>query len=644
MDNALTLSDRLGLLHPAVDVHTLGISALEQLLSDCGLTVTLAPPEVNEAAGSPSSPSSARILRDWVKGRGITALGFSYRLDPEEGRRVFAEFLRTLTETGLLAAEGGPVHALLFAGLPLTCDLVGQSFPGRVTLFRGEEGPAEILDLLGLPRSRLPAIEAQGIRYDEDRLAFGRVLVAKGEYLGVGPVDRRGYRHYGERGDGIAARVDHGTARGLPPVIRAHVGPYLSDRREARALFLDWTRRLAQSGLLDVLSIGTSQLSQEAFGEDWEGRADGGGVPLATPEDFAEVWRAARPMLVRSYAGTKGIEAMARMFEERIDMAWHALSFWWFCALDGRGPNPVLANLREHLATLAFIAGSDKPFEPNVPHHFAFRGADDLSYVLSGLVAAKAAKAAGVRRLILQVMLNTPRSTWGLADLAKARALLHLVRELEDGDFKVYLQPRGGLDYFSRDSDTAKAQLAAVTALMDDIEPHDPTSPPIIHVVSHSEGYALADPAVVDESIRITRYALAEYRRLRESGLVEDMASNAEVLARTSALLRDARAALEAIETSIARPYCAEGLYEILASGFFALPYLAECREEFAAATRWKTKAIAGSIVVVDERGRPVAPRERLALAAETARSRAGKSAAGLAAAGQEAAGRANKA
>jgi hypothetical protein len=241
--------------------------------------------------------------------------------------------------------------------------------------------------------------------------------------------------------------------------------------------------------------------------------------------------------------------------------------------------------------------------------------------VLSGLVAAKAAKAAGIQRLILQVMLNTPKYTWGINDLSKARALLHLVRELEDGDFKVYLQPRGGLDYFSREPEKAKAQLAAVTAMMDDIEPGDDSSPQIIHVVSYSEGFALADPDVVDESIQITRHALSSYRALRASGNIADMSSNAQVLARTSSLLRDARLAIAAIESSIPAPYSAGGLYEIMASGFFAVPYLAEGRDEFSEATHWKTKCVNGAIEVVDETGRPISAKDRIAVAADTARS-----------------------
>ncbi len=96
----------------------------------------------------------------------------------------------------------------------------------------------------------------------------------------------------------------------------------------------------------------------------------------------------------------------------------------------------------------------------------------------------------------------------GIQDLAKSRAMLTLVKSLEDSNFKVILQPRAGLDYFKPDLEEAKIQLAAVTALMDDIDPHDETSPPIIHVVSYSEASHLATPDVINESIQITQYSL----------------------------------------------------------------------------------------------------------------------------------------
>ena len=613
----LRIGDRLALVHPAIDAHTLGLTAIAQLLSDCGIDVISAGAEINEAVGKGGEAESIRKLRDWLQINRISAIGFSYRLDPDDAMRLFTKFMSSLD---LLHAYGsGGVREVYFAGLPKACEMVERYFP-RVVAFRGDETPAETLEKFGVSTRLLPESSARGIAYDEARLAFGRELIRKGDYLAVEPVDRSGYHRYGQRGDNIAARIAHGTTRGLPPLMRAHVGPYLPHRKEAVQMFLDWTRELASSGLLDVLSIGTSRLSQSEFWRSWEGRDDGGGVPIASPEEFSEAWRAARPMLVRSYAGTRDVERMARMLEENLDMAWHALSLWWFCKLDGRGPNTVLENLREHVATLKFISSAGKPYEPNVPHHFAFRGADDLSFVLSGLVAAKAC---GVQKLVLQVMLNTPKYTWGVDDLAKARALLHLTRELEDGDFKVYLQPRGGLDYFSRDPEKAKAQLAAVTALMDDIEPADPTSPQMIHVESYSEAYEVADPPVICESVKIVRQALSTYRALREAGNIEDMSSDPLVLRRTSVLLRDAKAAIAAIESSIRSPYSPEGLYEIMASGFFVVPALAECREEFAPALRWNTACVDGAIVAVDRDGSPVSPKERIGLAAETARSRA---------------------
>lgn len=615
---------RIGLVHPAVDVHDLGLASLAALLASCGLSAARAGREACEAALRPEEPGNGRILRAWIEGEGLDSIGFSYRLDPRDGLRLFASFHAFLEAAGLLARRGGRVSALYFAGLPEACDLVAERFP-EVALFRGDESPLECLDLLGLPRSLLPAEEAAGAAYDEDRLAFGRELVRAGEYRSVAPVDRSSSPRFGRRGDGLAARVAHGRERGLPPLMRAHLGPYLPDRREAVALFEDWARRLGRGGLLDVLSIGSSQLSQSRFGDDWEGLADGGGVPIATPEEYGRIWEAARPMLVRTYAGTRGVPELARMYEERIDIAWHALSLWWFCQIDGRGPNSVMQNLLEHARAMSYIASTGKPLEPNVPHHFAFRGADDATYVASGYVAARFAKEMGIRSLVLQVMLNTPRGTWGVQDLAKARALLGLVRGLEGPGFEVYLQPRAGLDYFSRDEERAKSQLAASTALMDDIESADESSPQVIHVVSWCEARGLADPEAAEESIRITRRALDRYRALRRSGQVPDMGADPEVLERTELLAAEAKALVSAIEASIERPYTPEGLYRILASGFFAVPRLSALREEFAEATRWSTATLRGATRTVDGTGAPVPVAERARAAAETARRRFGE-------------------
>lgn len=620
MGEGLVRGDRLGIFRPGLDAHSLGVSAIENLLHSCGVTVVVAEGAVREALSGGGGPDSARLISEWARGNRLDAVAFSWRLDPDRGAELFGAFADALRSGGLWGGSGSRLKALYFAGLPPACDLVLERFPFVSGVFRGDESPSESLQILGLKDVRLPRNLAADLGYDQDRLAFGRELVARDDWKALKPVDRSGYPRYGGRGDTLVARIAQGSRRGLPPLMRAHVGSWLPDRREAIRLFEEWTARLAKGGFLDILSIGSSQLSQSAFGEDWEGRADGGGVPLDTPEAFSRVWDLARPMLVRSYSGTNDVLGLAKMFEERIDIAWHALSFWWFSSLDGRGPHGLLENLRRHFETLDFVAASGKPFEPNVPHHFAFHGADDVSYVVSGWLAARAAKERGIRDLVLQVMLNTPKYTWGVKDLAKTRALLQLVRELEDGDFRVHLQPRGGLDYFSRDESTAKAQLAAVTALMDDIEPWDARSPEIIHVAGWSEATRLADPQVIEDSIRITQHALAEWRRLRREGLIDDMSRNAHVLRRTSELLAEARATIASICAAIPDPFGPRGFHAIFAAGYLPTPWLSACRDEFPEALRWKTGIVEGAVRVVDGEGMVVPTTHRLSIAAESAR------------------------
>lgn len=612
MPATLKKTDGFGLMRAAIDAHTLGISCVEQLLSDCGFKTIVADAAVCRALEKLEDEQSLYVIGRWVREKGITVLGLSYRLDPTDGTDLVGRLLRGLKSQRLLASQGGPLKTLYFAGLPQTCQMVQSRHPEINGVFQGDETVSQTLRTFGINPSLFPRSVSESVGYDESLLAFGRDIVNTGHHLAVGPVDRSGYETFGTSRDTVLARIAHCLRYGQPPLMRAHLGPYMHNRQEAVELFLRWARELADSGFLDVLSIGTSQLTQSRFGEDWGSAPNGGGVPINSEQEFAAVWQASRPMLVRTYAGTKDIPSLAEMYERAIHIAWHALSLWWFCRIDGRGPYTLLENLRQHVETLCIIARTGKPFEPNVQHHFAFRGADDVTYVVSAILAAQVAKKMGVRYLILQNMLNTPKTTWGVQDLAKSRAMLQLARELEDGHFRVFLQPRGGLDYFSPDPDKAKAQLAAVTALMDDIEPHNPASPPLIHVVSYSEAFHLADPVEVNESIQITRHALAEYRRLRAKGYVDDMTENSEVKSRTAELVNDAKAVLRAISEAVPNACTPEGLYQIFAKGFLPVPYLSECRDEFPNAVRWQTRIFQGSVKAVSVNGLPLSIENRI--------------------------------
>ena len=609
----LSNTDVVGIVKPALDVHTLGILSFVQILRDAGIRTELANDEVNkEIDRLPCEEPHLDNLARWIRMAHIDVLGFSYRLDPTRGVEIFRQLVDYLQQTGLLARNGGQIVALWFAALPSACAQVVERVPFVDATFQGDESYQEIFKKTGLPAHLMPTQTNAELAYDNARFELGSEIIRNRAYIGVKPVDRSQSPGFGKWGERLLDRVDYGTTHRLPPLMRAHLGPYAENRKEAVQLFLEWTRQLARGGLLDVLSIGSSQLTQSHFGEDWSGLANGGGVPINSAEEYRSVWQAARPLLVRTYAGTNHVPRMAKMHEESLDICWHALSFWWFSELDNRGPNSVRQNLVEHFEALRHIAASGKPLEPNVPHQFAFRGCDDVGYIVSGYVAAKSAKLSGIHTLVLQTMLNTPKYTWGIQDIAKARALRILARELEGPDFTVILQPRGGLDYFSSDMETARAQLAAVTMLMDDIEPDSLESPQIIHVVSYSEGFGLADPTVVEESVQITRYALSEYRRLKLKGDMPQYGKAAIVENRTKELLHEARQVIRFLESSIPNTYSPAGFYAMLKAGVFPLPWLSACKDEFSSAVSQPVQFLHGGVQTVDEHGQPVTVSQRL--------------------------------
>ena len=597
---------RYGLIKPALDAHTLGINSAAELLRECGYDVLFADDSVAEAMNDYKHEVRRRLVVDWIRKKNINRLGLSYRLDQEDAVNMVGYLMEELKKERLLKFQGGQIEYIFFAGLPKACEQIEKEFDGLVKTFMGGESARETLLKMGVPESRIPGDIYEGSRHDEFLLQFGKEIIDSQDYLKYKPLDRSNYKEYGTREDTVVKRLDANLAGNFHPLMRAHVGPYYSSlsRIESVNEFISWAQELAKANYLDILSIGSSQLTQSNFGEDWEGKTNGGGVPINSPDEYRMICEASRPLLVRTYAGTKNIPWLARMHEETINICWHALSFWWFNRIDERGPYDVYTNLKQHVETIRYIASTNKPFEANVSHHFAFRGADDVTYIVAAYLSAKLAKKLGIKTFILQNMLNTPRLTWGIQDLAKSRALLRLMKELEDNSFRVLLQPRAGLDYFKPDLYEARIQLAAVTALMDDIDPHNEASPPIIHVVSYSEASHLATPDVINESIQITQYSLQKYRELRRQGRIEDMSKNEDVKVREAELYQSARKIISAIEKYVKDPYSAEGFYRIFAAGFLPVPYLWKEVDEFRHAKNWHTKPVKGSVKVVDKEGR----------------------------------------
>ena len=609
--------ETIGLIRPAVDAHTLGITSIAGLVRRAGFKAIIADRKACEAANQPEKAENLAALVEWIRSNGITRLGLSYRLDPVDGARFFLKFFRLWKSKDGLFPEFRSLRALYFAGLPETCSRVADLSQGEVATFHEPEPSEKTLLRLGIPQEGRPLISDQESEYDQFRRTFSEELIQSESYEAIGAAPRLPYPEFGTSKDHLNLRVDAARRVGGLPLLRVHAGPYQENREAAVETFCDWARTLAKGGFLDILSIGTSQRTQDAFEKDWEGLPNGGGVPVHNRQEYERIREAAHPMLVRTYAGSQNIRKLARVHEESLNIAWHALSFWWFSQIDGRGPLSVSDNLKEHLATLDVIAAAGKPFEPNVPHHFAFRGADDVTYILAGYLAARAAKARGIRTLVLQIMLNTPRGTGGLQDLAKARVLLEWVRKLEGPQFRVLLQPRAGLDYFFPHEAIAKAQLASVTTLMDDIEPGRLDSPDLIHVVSYSEAYSLADPPVIESSLKITRAALAAYRQARARGEMPAFWQCSEVLERQRFLSAEVGQLVGEIEREFPDPSTATALYEMFTRGYLPVPDLWDCRDQFPRAVNWQTRLVEGGIELFDMSGDPVNAARRIQLCRE---------------------------
>lgn len=604
-------NDIFGFIKPMVDVHTMGVYTIANLLRDCGYKVVMAKDDINSAVEKINKINNFSLVKKWLEENRINRLGFSYRLDPKEGCDYFMSLYSLLQAHNMFVEQGGFIKEVSFAGLPDTCEMVKGKTDGKVLVFPGDEPPVVSLKMYGIPDELLPEALANEHEYDKFRMDFAKKIIESEKWHFEGAQDHYGYNECGKENDSYVARLEYARSKNSLPIIRTHSGPYNPNREEALKEYNSWCKDLAASKLLDVLSIGSSQLTQSNFGEDWEGKPNGGGIPVNSELEYCVIKENANPMLVRTYSGTKDVPGLAKIHERSLNISWHALSFWWFNELDGRGNNSLLDNLKEHFEAVRYIVTTGKPVEPNVPHHFAFRGADDVTYIVSGFIVSKALKLLGVKHMILQNMLNTPKYTTGVQDLAKGRVLINLVRELEDDSFKMSLQSRAGLDYFAPDLEKAKLQLAAVTCLMDDLEPENENSPEIIHVVNYSEAVRLATPPIIKDSIKITLNALHSYRAARKAGLVPNKDFDNDIQQRYNALMYEARAAIKLLEENIPNLYTPEGFYKIFKEGFLAVPYLMDQERKYPKATMWKTAIKDGGISVVDEDGKTISTEDR---------------------------------
>jgi hypothetical protein len=291
-----------GFLKSHIDAHTLGVMSVANLVKDCGFKSLIAPVEISKVLIEIRKLNNISKLKKWIFDNGITRLGFSYRLDPKEGKDYFCNIYNQLKDNLMFEKDGGPLRGFFFAGLPDACDLIRFELGDKILLFPGGETPTETLTMLGIPKSKLPKYLEGDDFYDSMRWQFAKKVIESESFKTIQPQDHYGYSECGSYKDSYLKRLEYCKKHNSLPIIRAHVGPYSPNRLEAIKEFKSWTKKIAQSKLLDVLSIGTSQLTQSNFGEDWEGQSNGGGVPINSELEYRQIAEIASPMLVRTYA------------------------------------------------------------------------------------------------------------------------------------------------------------------------------------------------------------------------------------------------------------------------------------------------------------------------------------------------------
>ncbi len=587
-----------GIIKPKIDVHTMGINNISSHLELCGYKVIKSNQNIEESTQNISDDHNYYKIEKWLIDNEITDLCFSYRLDQDFGSRVFIYLVKKLISRNLFSFnEVKKIKFLYFAGLVEGCDNITQEFRGGINTFIGDEDIVTTLKKLNIPDNRIPNSIIQNTEYDLVLKNFGRYILDNELEKQIDIKRNFCYSGFGTRKDNIIKRIDYAKTNNLLPLYRAHIGPYGEKKTEALKLFNQWLAILASSNTLDIVSIGSSQLTQEKFAESWEGLVNGGGVPIQYEKELYDIYKISRPLLLRAYSATKNVAEFSVTLDDSINNAWHALSFWWFNKIDGRGELSLIDSLKEHEQAVKYISKRQKILEVNTSHHFSFRGGDDVSYIVSVYLAALKAKKEGVKIFVLQNMLNTPKGVSAINDLAKSRAMIRLFSELEDNNFRIIYQPRAGLGLFSPFEDIAKQQLVSVSALMYDIKPIIE----IMHVVSYSEGYKLADPEVVINSIRLCEAAKKYYPEFRLKYYIEDIILNTDAKEREYYFYSDSKKLISYILNNYDKNLDFRSLEEIFRDGVFPVPYLWNDRDIYSKAVNWKTKLINGGVELVKE-------------------------------------------
>jgi len=517
-------------------------------------------------------------------------------------------FLRLAEAAGWRTVFLGPavsIEAMLQAAINERADLVGVSY--RLTPETGERLVADFAE-------RAADLHEAGVRFvfggtppvAERVLKLGffeRVFDgsepfdAVNAYLKAQSMPEHGEMHFPGR---LIERI---YWKAPIPILRHHFG--LPTMEES----LRGIERIAEAQVLDVISLGVDQDAQENFfhPERQDRRRTGaGGAPVRSADDYRRLFQASRrgnEPLMRTYSGTNDFIRLAEMYVETIQIAWCAIPLFWFNRMDGRGPFGLVESIRAHQEVMAWYAERDIPVELNEPHHWGMRDAPDVVFVAAAYLSAYNARKFGVRDYIAQLMFNSPPGLSDGMDLAKMLAVIEIISPLAGPEFRIWKQTRTGLLSYPLDMAAARAHLAASIYIQMALRPD------IVHVVGFTEAHHAATAEDVIEGCKMARRAIQNAIHGQP-----DMKLDPQVQKRKDWLIRETAQTLQAIrnlagsgvDDPLADPAT---LAKAVTSGILDAPHL---KNNPFGLGKIQTRIIQGGCEVVDLDGKMLAEAERL--------------------------------
>ncbi|MCL6087041.1 MAG: cobalamin B12-binding domain-containing protein [Actinobacteria bacterium] len=504
-----------------------------------------------------------KTLNDALKTFDPDFVALSYRLSPESAVPVFKEIKENFR--GLILNSNN--QKIIF--------ILGTTKPVEETLRKS--GNADIFDRI--------FTGAEGIEEIKEYLCNKKIIKAAQK---IPPQN-------------LFERIKYKTPL---PLLRHHFG------RPDFGETVKGIKTIAESKLIDVISLGPDQNTQEFFfhPEKMDKKQDGaGGVPIRSAQDLKKLYEASRTgnyPLMRCYSGTNDIIKFAELLADNIKNAWCAVPLCWYNELDNRSKRTLEESISENQSVMKWHAARNIPVEVNESHHWSLRYAPDSIAVAAAYIAAYNAKKMGVKTYISQYMFNTPSETSFKMDLAKMLAKIELIESLHDENFMTLRQSRTGLYSMSGNFNANKGQLAASTMLQMQI------NPAIVHVVAYCESEHAAKPEDIIESSEIVIKVIDNYL----NGC-PDMKTDGEVILRKRRLTNDAKLIIEKIkELDVNKKYedpltAPEIIVRSIKTGILDAPHLKNVK---AASGKIKTGFFNGANLTVDEYGNPISEEKRL--------------------------------